>query len=445
MTGLTLIRPDEAYIDEIRAYRQELLDTGSPFNGDSGLRKFEDIQDWIAQCRLREHKETLPDAACVEADQFMLVREGEQRILGMINFRHELNAYLAEFGGHIGYGIRPSERRQGYAKAMLTLCLEKCRQLKLDRVLITCDVDNEGSRRTILACGGRFERVAHKEAENQDLERYWITLDPIAAHYAIRSEESRLEPRHGQVEFLTTMRYIQQYLQPGARIIEIGAGTGCYSRALADLGYAVEAVELLPHNIDIFRANLKPGQNIRITQGNALDLSMFTDQSFDLTLLLGPLYHLFSPADKRRAISEALRVTKPGGIVFAAYCISDASLITSGFQRHVFDVADYVRRGKIDPVSFATVSVPADIFELVRKEDIDALMNGLPVHRLHYVATDLFTNYLRDTLDAMDDEVFALYLRYHFAICERVDMVGITHHSLDIFRKEDAANEHHER
>ena len=92
-------------------------------------------------------------------------------------------------------------------------------------------------------------------------------------------------------------------------------------------------------------------------------------------------------------------------------------------------------------MTFDTVSVPEDIFELVRKEDIDRLMDAFAVERLHYVSTDLYTNYMRDAVNAMDEETFALYMRYHFAICELQDMVGITHHSLDIFKKKVAKSE----
>ena len=105
-------------------------------------------------------------------------------------------------------------------------------------------------------------------------------------------EDSRLEQKHGTVEFLTTMRYIQMYLKSGNRVLEIGAGTGRYSHALARQGYAVDAIELIEHNIEVFRRNTLPHENISIIQGNALNLSAFPDNQYDITLLLGPLYHL---------------------------------------------------------------------------------------------------------------------------------------------------------
>ena len=171
---LILVRPSAEYGDEIRAYRQECLADSGHLHGTSGLEDFDDIHEWITKCRLKERAETVPNPDWVEADQFMLVRADDPRILGMINFRHYLSEYLAEYGGHIGYGVRPSERRKGYAKAMLALCLEECRRRGLEAALITCDADNEASRRTIRACGGIFERITHES--DGDLERYWITL-----------------------------------------------------------------------------------------------------------------------------------------------------------------------------------------------------------------------------------------------------------------------------
>lgn len=253
--------------------------------------------------------------------------------------------------------------------------------------------------------------------------------------YSNYDEDSRLLQRHGSVEFLTTMRYIEKYIKPGDNVIEIGAGTGRYSHALARQGYTVNAVELIEHNIEVFRKNTLPSENVTITQGNALDLSAFQDNKYDITLLLGPLYHLYSIEDKRQALREAIRVTKPGGIVFAAYVISDGCLLDDGFNRGNINVAKYIEKGLINGNTFATKSKPEDLFELVRKEDIDELMSVFPTTRLHYVATDGCALFMREAIDRMDDDTFELYLQYHFTTCERSDLAGVTSHSIDIFRK----------
>lgn len=264
------------------------------------------------------------------------------------------------------------------------------------------------------------------------METYQYIIDFYNSH----DEDCRLTSKHGTVEFLTTMRYIEKYIDSGACILEIGAGTGRYSHALARQGYTVDAVELVEHNIEVFRKNTLPNEKITITQGNALNLSYISDNKYDITLLLGPLYHLYSIEDKRQALREAIRVTKKGGIIFVAYVISDGSLIDKGFNRNKFSVADYIRNGLLHSDTFAAKSEPKDLFELVRKEDIDELMSVFPTTRLHYVASDGYSELLQETIDNMDDDTFNLYLKFHFAICERADMVGATSHSLDIFKKD---------
>ncbi len=248
-------------------------------------------------------------------------------------------------------------------------------------------------------------------------------------------EDSRLASKHGSVEFFTTMRYIKKYLKPGDHVLEIGSGTGRYSHALARQGYIVDAVELIEHNIEVFRKNTLSNENISIIQGNALDLSAFPDNQYDITLLLGPLYHLYNKEDKRQAIREAIRVTKQGGIIFAAYVISDGCLLDEGFNRNNINVAEYIGNGLLDPETFAAKSKPKDLFELVRKEDIDDLMSVFATTRLHYVATDGCALFMREAIDTMDDKTFHLYLKYHFATCERKDLLGITSHAIDIFKK----------
>ena len=260
------------------------------------------------------------------------------------------------------------------------------------------------------------------------------TKEILANYYTGYDEDGRLRSKHGMVEFLTTMRYVQRYLRPGMRIMEIGAATGRYSHELARQGYMVDAVELLEHNIELFEQNTIPGEKVTVRQGNAMDLSAFEDEIYDITLLLGPMYHLFSREDKLKALGEAIRVTKKGGIVFVAYCMGDASVLSYGFVRG--RVHEIIEKCMLNPVSFDTFSNPWDIFELCRKEDIDELRGQFPVTQLHFVASDGYTNHMRQTVDAMDEKTYEVYLNYHFATCERSDMVGYSHHTIDIFRKD---------
>lgn len=128
----------------------------------------------------------------------------------------------------------------------------------------------------------------------------------VKKHYENYDEDGRLLSKHGMVEYITTMKYVEKYLKPGMRVLEIGAATGRYSHALARKGYNVDAVELVEHNIEIFRRNTKKGENVTITQSNAVDLSEFKNDTYDITLLLGPMYHLFNQEDKLKALSEAI-------------------------------------------------------------------------------------------------------------------------------------------
>lgn len=256
----------------------------------------------------------------------------------------------------------------------------------------------------------------------------------LKAYYQHYDEHGRLTSKHGRIEFITTMHYIRKYLKPGMRVMEIGAGTGRYSHALAQEGYEVDGVELVEHNIELFRQYITPGERITITQGTATDLSMFADNTYDITLLLGPMYHLYTKEDQLRALREAVRVTKTGGIIFAAYCMEDATILIDGFRRG--HIIGYIQQGMIDPDTFRTVSEPKDLFELYRKEDIEALRARLPVRALELIAADGYAHHMKATIDAMDDQTYEIYINYHLATCHRQDMIGYSNHTLDIFRKE---------
>ena len=258
--------------------------------------------------------------------------------------------------------------------------------------------------------------------------------DYLSSYYEQYDEDGRLASKYGMVEYITTMKYIEKYLKPGMHILEIGAATGRYSHTLARQGYRVDAVELVEHNIEIFKQNTVSGEPVTITQGNAMDLSAFENDTYDITLLLGPMYHLYTTEDKLKSLSEAIRVTKKGGIVFAAYCMGDASVLSYGFIRG--EIYNIIEKCMIDTETFDTFSNPWDIFELHRKEDIDALRAEFDATQLHFIATDGYANHMRSALTEMDDRMYELYIKYHLATCERQDMVGYSHHTLDIFRKD---------
>jgi len=171
-----LLKPDETMLDEIASYRAAFLAAGDSMDGTGPLRRIEDPAEWIAVCRAGENRETTPPN-WVPSEQFVFLRESDQRIVGMITFRHEFNDFLRDFGGNIGYSVHPEERRKGYAKRMLRECFKICRAFGLDRVLVSCLVENEASKSTILACGGVYEKTVYCERENVHLQRYWISLN----------------------------------------------------------------------------------------------------------------------------------------------------------------------------------------------------------------------------------------------------------------------------
>lgn len=260
--------------------------------------------------------------------------------------------------------------------------------------------------------------------------------EALKAYYETHDEDARLAPerKRGAVEFFTTVRYVEKYLEKGMRILEIGAGTGRYSHYFARKGYKVDAVELLECNIEVFKKNTLPDEDISVQQGDAVDMKSIDSDKYDITLLLGPMYHLYTEDEQKAALSEAIRVTKKGGVIFSAYCLNEATVYQSCFIKGNILNENY--KHLIEAETCKLSSTPKEVFAMHRKEDIDALMKDFKVKRLHYVGTDMMTRYISKYIDDMDDETFRLYLKYHFYVCERADCTGLSNHALDIFIKE---------
>ena len=253
----------------------------------------------------------------------------------------------------------------------------------------------------------------------------------LIKYYNKFNEEKRLNTRHGQVEFLTSIKYINHYLKEfkNPNIIDIGAGAGKYSEYLANKGYDVTAVELIKHNVRKIEAlNL----NIKVIQANAIDLKKIKDESYDITLLFGPMYHLITKEEKISALNEAKRITKKGGIIMVAYCMNDYAIITHGFKDN--NIISCIKNGELDE-NFHCTPKKSDLYSMVRLEDIDELNNVVSLKRIKIISPDGPANYMRSTLNKMDDETFKIFLDYHFKTCERLDLIGAAYHTLDILRK----------
>ena len=176
MEELVLVKPSVEYAEEIKKYRQEFLDAGDSMDGCGPMRRIEDPEEYIKTCAEYEDKQTAP-SHLVPATQLFLIRKSDNKLVGMLQVRHCFNDYLEKYAGHIGYSVRPSERRKGYAKEMLKMALPFCREIGLDRVLITCIDGNIGSEKTILANGGVYESTVHEPNIDRYLKRFWITLN----------------------------------------------------------------------------------------------------------------------------------------------------------------------------------------------------------------------------------------------------------------------------
>ena len=254
----------------------------------------------------------------------------------------------------------------------------------------------------------------------------------LEQYYNKFCEEKRLTRRHGNVEFVTSMKYIHKYLEDmpsDAKILDIGAGTGRYSVALAEEGYDVTAVELVKYNLGILK---QKGSSVKAYQGTALNLKRFKDNTFDLTLLFGPMYHLYTMEDKQKALSEAVRVTKSDGVILVAYCMNEYSILTYGFkQNHMKEIME---QGKVSE-NFRVMPNKEDLYDYVRLEDIEEVNRVVEADRIQIISADGPANYMRQTLNAMDDETYDLFIQYHLSTCERPELLGASAHTLDILRK----------
>lgn len=252
----------------------------------------------------------------------------------------------------------------------------------------------------------------------------------LIKYYNKFNEDKRLTRRHGIIEYRTAMHYLEKYLSTldNPKIIDIGAGTGSYSIPLSEK-YDVTAVELVKHNLMTLK---RKSNKVKSYLGNALDLSKFKDNTFDIVILFGPMYHLIKEEDKIKALSEAKRIVKEKGLIFISYYMNEYAIIKHGFIENT--IKEAIKTNKIDK-SFKIIPTEKDLYSMVRLEDINHYKNTLKLKRIKILSQDGATDYLRKEINKMDTETFELYYKYHLSICEREDLLGASSHVLDILQK----------
>ena len=254
----------------------------------------------------------------------------------------------------------------------------------------------------------------------------------VSSFYSQSDEDSRLKrSRHGQLEYATTMAYIHRYAGRDSRVLEVGAGTGRYSIALAREGMKVTAVELVESNLEVLRQNSRDIENLASFQGDATDLGRFTDHSFDVTLFLGPMYHLYEAEEVNRAIDEAVRVTKPGGVILFAfisvYAIMYANYLQGNWaagQEENFTKDYRIRHFK------EQLFTGYDVIEF------EKLFETKPVEWITTAGVDGLLEPIEDRDDfSIPDEDFDDFAAWYLHFAEKRELLGNTNHLLYICRK----------
>ncbi|MCR4651482.1 MAG: class I SAM-dependent methyltransferase [Lachnospiraceae bacterium] len=263
--------------------------------------------------------------------------------------------------------------------------------------------------------------------------------DHIIEYYGKFNEEKRFDSRHGQVEYRITMKYIREYLDELERqgmerrdihILDIGAGTGRYSVPLAVDGYDVSAIELVKHNLSRLKCK---SDLVHARLGDARNLSKYEDDSFDLTLVFGPMYHLFTVEDKLKVLTEAKRVTGKNGCIMVAYCMNEYGVVMYALKEgHLKELKE---SGRLD-ADFHCHSEAKDLYDYVRLDDIDELNARAGLKRIKIISPDGPTNYIRPCLKAMTEDEFDIYLDYVASIAERSELIGAAAHVVDILGRD---------
>ena len=263
--------------------------------------------------------------------------------------------------------------------------------------------------------------------------------NPVIEYYENYREEDRLTTNHARkIEWITTVRIMDQWLAPGSRVLDCAAGTGIYAFHLAEKGQRVTATDFTPRHIDLIRAQLKDSAcSMETAVLDATDLSVFEDGSFDVVLNMGPVYHLVERKQREKCISESVRVLKKGGLLLCAYipryfvfqhvAMIDSALLDAALARQLVETGALRHT---DEKCFWTDTYYASATEM---EELFAV-NGLGV--VDHFAQDGLAPSFAKTVDRWNEEQFRIWCEYHYSACRERTVLGATNHAMVIGRKQ---------
>lgn len=262
-----------------------------------------------------------------------------------------------------------------------------------------------------------------------------LIMNQIEEFYNKFNEDKRLKTRHGQVEYRVTMHYVNRYIEElkPETIADIGAGAGAYTVPLLKEGHSVIAIDLVQYNLGRLKQNVTAEDeslldNLTIKKRNAMKLREIDDNITDITLLLGPMYHLDNLEDRRRALSEAIRITRPGGVIFVAYIMNEYAILMHGFNEHT--ILNDINTGNVD--ALYKVNNDGNVYSYVRLDDIDDVIKDMPVKREVLFSPDGAANHLRPVLNSLSDEEFEEFVRYQLSVSARPELLGASAHTVDV-------------
>ena len=244
-------------------------------------------------------------------------------------------------------------------------------------------------------------------------------------------EEQRLGKNPASsVEFITNKTYILKHLAPNSNILELGAGTRRYTLMLAEQGYAVTVLEYVDAHVTQLKNKVQPHHQVKCLQGDALDLSLFPDESFDMVLNMGPIYHTPDKNDQHTVIKESIRVLKKGGTLGVAFINNDMVFVTESLSYN----PDFLT----EPERYYDLSshkIHGELFTSHTVGDIHQLMNTYPLKERMLIASDGYAELLADKINALRPEAFKCWMAFHLYTCEKPEPLNASHHLFYLAKK----------